>query len=225
MLTAWTAEPLLSGPGAGGYMLVAGAGEVPVLLDFFVAAPGYGADPADRAPLLAVDVSFGDAHQLFHVGAASCGVYGNPAGIDAAMRRWGSLPLSDLAAPAAELARTGVPLGAEQAYVVDILGAILLSTPESAAVFAPGGQLLRAGDPFRSPELGDTIERLGAEGSEPFYTGEVADAVVAWVAAGGGSLTHDDLAEYAAQARDPVRVRYRGRDVLTNPPPSATSPV
>ena len=37
MLTSWVAEPLLTGPGAGGYMLVAGAGERPILLDFFVA--------------------------------------------------------------------------------------------------------------------------------------------------------------------------------------------
>src|SRR5215217_6349398 len=80
MLTSWVAEPLLSGPGAGGYMLVAGAGEQPVLLDFFVAAPGFGADPAERAPLVPVEVDFaGDARQIFHVGAASCGTYGNPA--------------------------------------------------------------------------------------------------------------------------------------------------
>src|SRR3954452_22563058 len=104
MLRSWVAEPLLSGPGAGGYMLVAGAGEDPVLLDFFVTAPGHGADLDARSALVPVEVDFaGDAMQLFHVGAASCGTYGNPAGIDEAMRRWGSLPLADLAAPAVAL--------------------------------------------------------------------------------------------------------------------------
>src|SRR6476620_11704919 len=74
MLTSWVAEPLLTGPGAGGYMLVAGAGVEPVLLDFFVEAPS--GDPATRGDLVGVEVSFGDALQVFHVGAASCGTYG-----------------------------------------------------------------------------------------------------------------------------------------------------
>ncbi|MDX6665450.1 MAG: gamma-glutamyltranspeptidase / glutathione hydrolase, partial [Solirubrobacteraceae bacterium] len=109
MLTSWTAEPLLTGPGAGGYLLVAGGGVEPVLLDFFVAAPGQGAG-ADvvRGDLVAVDVSFGDAVQVFHVGAASCGAYGTPAGVVAAASRWGSVPLDRLAAPAVGHARRGV---------------------------------------------------------------------------------------------------------------------
>jgi gamma-glutamyltranspeptidase / glutathione hydrolase len=222
MLTSWVAEPLLSGPGAAGYMLVAGAGEEPVLLDFFVAAPGHGACVESRAALVPVEVDFaGDARQVFHVGPSSCGTYGNPVGIDAAMRRWGSLPLPDLAAPAAALARDGVVLNAQQAEVVHLLEAIVRTTPEVAALYAPGGRLLREGDVFRSPELGDTIERLGAEGSAPFYAGDIAGAVVDRVAAGGGVLTADDLRGYEAIAREPLDVCYRGRDVLTNPPPSA----
>jgi gamma-glutamyltranspeptidase/glutathione hydrolase len=222
MLTSWVAEPLLSGPGAGGYMLVAGAGEEPVLLDFFVAAPGHGADVAKRSRLVPVEVDFaGDARQTFHVGASSCGAYGNPAGIDAAMRRWGSVALCDLAAPAAALARNGVALNAQQAEVVHLLEGILRSTPECEALYAPGGPLLNEGDPFRSAELGDTIERLGSEGSAPFYSGDIAAAVVDWVAAGGGTLTAEDLTRFEAIAREPLSMSYRGRDVLTNPPPSA----
>ncbi|MEA2438487.1 MAG: gamma-glutamyltranspeptidase / glutathione hydrolase, partial [Thermoleophilaceae bacterium] len=169
-----------------------------------------------------VEVDFaGDARQVFHVGPSSCGTYGNPVGIDAAMRRWGSLPLADLAAPAAALARDGVVLNAQQAEVVHLLEAIVRTTPEVAALYAPGGRLLRAGDVFRSPELGDAIERLGAEGSAPFYAGDIAAAVVERVAAGGGVLTAEDLRRYEALAREPLHVCYRGRDVLTNPPPSA----
>jgi len=222
MLMSWVVEPLLSGPGAGGYMLVAGAGEEPVLLDFFVAAPGHGADPGARSPLLPVEVDFaGDALQVFHVGAASCGTYGNPAGVDAAMERWGTLPLADLAAPAAKLAREGVVLNAQQAEVVHLLEAILRSTPEAMELYAPAGPLLREGDVFRCAELGDTIERLGAEGCAPFYEGDIAAAVVEHVGAGGGVLTAEDLRGYEAIAREPLTVRYRGHDVLTNPPPSA----
>src|SRR4051812_49997121 len=77
-------EPLLTGLGAGGYMLVAPPGGEPVLLDFMVEAPGRGADPAARAPLDAIVVDFGGALQTFHIGASSCGVYGVPAGGPAA---------------------------------------------------------------------------------------------------------------------------------------------
>src|SRR5277367_7112465 len=125
MLTAWVTEPLLTGPGAGGYMLVAGAGEEPTLLDFFVAAPGRGSTAAAHGELTPIRVSFGDAAQVFNVGAASCGPYGTPAGIADAHARWGSVPLPALAAPAAQMARDGVALNAEQAYVFALLEAIL----------------------------------------------------------------------------------------------------
>ncbi len=221
LLASWTAEPLLTGPGAGGYLLVAGPGWEPTLLDFFVAAPGAGADPADRAPLVPVDVSFDDARQVFHVGASSVGVPGCPAGVEAASRRWGSVPLADLAAPAARLAREGLALTAAQAYLVRILAGIATRTDEGRALSAPGGRLLREGDRFRAPELAETVERLGAEGAAPFYTGDLARAVLAWLGPRGGALTAQDLAAYAPVPRAPARAVYRGRDVLTNPPPSA----
>ncbi|HEX8207238.1 MAG TPA: gamma-glutamyltransferase [Solirubrobacteraceae bacterium] len=221
MLTSWTAEPLLSGPGAGGYMLVAGAGEEPVLLDFFIEAPGRGADPASRCDLIECEVSFGDANQVFHAGAAACGAYGNPAGICEASRRWGSVPLAELAAPAAALAREGVELNAQQAFVVELLEPILRSSPECSELYAPGGELLRSGDVFRHTELGDAIALLGAEGERPFYEGEVARAIVGWLSDRGGTLTLEDLHAYAPVARDPMRASYRGRDILTNPPPNA----
>ncbi len=63
--------------------------------------------------------------------------------------------------------------------------------------------------------------RLGAEGAEPFYRGDLAAAVCAWLGDKGASLSADDLAGYRAVERDPVRIGYRDREVLTNPPPSA----
>jgi gamma-glutamyltranspeptidase/glutathione hydrolase len=219
MLTSWVAEPLLTGPGAGGYLLVAGAGVEPALLDFFVSAPG--GDPATRGPLVAVDVSFGDADQVFHVGAASCGAYGTPAGVVAAAEKWGSVPLDRLAAPAADHARKGVPVNREQAYIFEILDGIFRIDPTGAAAFMPDGHPLREGEPYRSPELAETIERLGLEGSAPFYSGDIARATVEFLSARGGVLTAADLAGYAAIEREPVRASYRGREVVTNPPPNA----
>jgi gamma-glutamyltranspeptidase / glutathione hydrolase len=222
MLASFACEPLLTGLGAGGYMLVVPPGQRPVLLDFFVEAPGRESDPAHPpADLIPVPVSFGDAVQEFHVGAASVGTFGMPAGVCEAAHRFARLPLGRLVAPAAALARDGVALNQQQAYIIEILGGIVTSTPEAAALFAPGGRLLRAGERMRQPELADALERLGAEGSRPFYEGDVGAAIVDWVAERGGLLTGADLAAYAVTDRRPLRVAYRGRDVLTNPPPSA----
>jgi len=221
MLVSFVCEPLLTGLGAGGYMLVVAPEAEPVLLDFFVEAPGRGADPTARSELVPISVSFGDAIQVFNIGAASVGTYGMAAGLCEASSRFGRVPLEQLAAPAARLARTGVEVNLQQAYVLEILGDIVISTPEGAALFAPRGSLLEAGETLRQPELGDALERLGRDGPTPFYSGDLAAAIVEWVSARGGMLTRDDLAGYAVVDRAPIRVRYRGRDVLTNPPPSA----
>ncbi len=217
VLTSFTAEPLLTGLGAGGYMLVAGAGREPVLLDFFVATPG-GPRGGELQP---VDVSFGEAVQVFNVGAASCGVWGTPAGICAAAERFGTIPLTDLVAPAAALAREGVAINEQQAYVFHILEPIVRSSPEAREHFLVDGELPRVGHVYRDPELGDALERLASDGAEPFYTGDIGTRVREWVNRRGGALREEDLAGYAAIPRDPVRAVYRGRDVLTNPPPSA----
>jgi gamma-glutamyltranspeptidase / glutathione hydrolase len=180
MLTSFAAEPLLTGLGAGGYMIVAGAGQEPALLDFFVEAPARAQD-GSAAELEAVDVSFGDAVQVFYIGPASCGVYGTPAGVCEAAARWGTVDLAELAAPAAKLAREGVVLNAEQAYIVKILGDLLRSTPECAALWAPQGGVLREGELLRNPELGDALVRLGEDGAKPFYDGDIAEAVRSWL--------------------------------------------
>jgi gamma-glutamyltranspeptidase / glutathione hydrolase len=221
MLTAFSCEPLLTSLGAGGYMLVVDPAGKPVLLDFFVEAPGRGADAGARAELIPVSVSFGDAIQVFNIGPASVGTYGMAAGLSEASARFGRIPLAELVAPAARLAREGVEMNVPQAYVIEILAGIVISTPECAALFAPEGRVVRAGDVVRQPELADALERLGAEGPGPFYRGDIAAAIAEWLAARGGIVCASDLAAYSAVDREPIRVSYRGREVVTNPPPSA----
>ncbi len=220
MLASFAAESLLTGLGAGGYMLVAGPTWEPALLDFFVEAPPRASD-GSAAELQAVDVSFGDATQVFHIGPASCGVYGTPAGVCAASARWGTIPLATLAAPAAALAREGVALNAGQSYVAKILADLLCSTPECAALWAPAGAVLREHEVMRNPELAHALERLGSEGAEPFYRGDIAAAVSGWLEERGGSVTREALAGYRALSRQPARMSYRDRLLLTNPPPAA----
>jgi gamma-glutamyltranspeptidase/glutathione hydrolase len=221
MLASLACEPLLTALGAGGYMLVVPPDAEPVLLDFFVEAPGRGADPDKREELIPVTISFGDAVQVFNIGPASVGTYGMAAGIHAASTRFGRIALADLVAPAAKLARNGVTVTATQAYLFEILAGIVMATPECALLFAPEGRPLREGEESRQPELADGLERLGQEGPSPFYTGDIAAAIAAWVSERGGMLTPQDLAAYAVIDRRPVVVGYRDCHVLTNPPPSA----
>jgi len=141
--------------------------------------------------------------------------------VHAAHGRYGSIPLAELAAPAAALARSGVEVNAQQGYLFEILSPITEHSAESRALFMPEGRPHAVGEVHRDPALADALELLAAEGPAPFYEGEVAASVVDWVTERGGTLTRADLAAYEAIAREPVRVAYRGREVLTNPPPSA----
>jgi gamma-glutamyltranspeptidase/glutathione hydrolase len=220
VLASLAAESPLTGLGAGGYMLVHRPGERPVLLDFFVVAPGLGGE-SRGAELVPVEIDFGGTTQVFNVGAASCGVPGVPSGMAEAVRRFATMSLGDLAGPAIELARDGAEVTTQQAYLFEILGPILTAEPVGAAAYAPGGRPVPAGGRIRFPELAETLERLGAEGPEPFYRGDIAGAIVARVGEAGGTLGAADLAAYETVVRDPVRAGFAGREVLTNPPPSS----
>jgi gamma-glutamyltranspeptidase / glutathione hydrolase len=221
VLMSFVAESPLTGPGAGGFMLVHTGGESH-LLDFFVAAPGRGVEGREPTALVPIDVRFAeDAIQRFNVGPASNGAYGTTLGLAQTLDRFGGAQLSDLTAAPARAAREGVEVVPMQAFLFTVLEPILKSTPECAAIYAPGGRLLREGDTIRLPELGDLLERLGAEGPSFLYRGDVAHAVSDWVLERGGMLSCDDLASYEVIEREPARVSYRGREVLTNPPPSS----
>jgi gamma-glutamyltranspeptidase / glutathione hydrolase len=219
VLTSFVCESQLTGFGAGGFMMIHEAGE-DTLVDFFVAAGGAeGGKP--KAELVPIPVYFDETPQTFYCGAASCGVPGNPAGLEHIHRRFGSVPLARLAEPGIELGREGVKLTSGAAYFHEILHPILISTPECAALYTPQGKRLVEGDVFRYPEMSDALERFAAEGAAPFYEGDVAQRVCEWVRERGGTLGMEDLAAYEPIERRPVEARFRGYDVLTNPPPSS----
>ena len=189
VLMSFVCEAPLTGPGAGGFMVVHAGGESHVL-DFFVAAPGLGAEERDPGELVPIDIRFSeDAVQRFNIGPASCGAYGTTLGLAETLRRFGTVSLGDLTAPAARAAREGVEVVPMQAFLYTVLGPIVTSTPECAALYAPEGRLLAEGETFRAPELGDLLERLGAEGPDFLYSGDVARAVSDWVLQRGGMLT------------------------------------
>jgi gamma-glutamyltranspeptidase/glutathione hydrolase len=221
VLASFAVESPLTGFGAGGFMMVHRDTHDPVLVDFFVAAPGR--DGIERrADLVAIPVHFdAETTQTFYVGPASCGVPGTAAGLEQALGRFGRAALADLVGPAVKLAREGAPVNAEQAYILDILTPIHNRLEGTRELYAPAGRPLREGDEFRFPELAEALERFGAEGAEPFYRGEVAAAITDFVIEHGGTLGPEDLAAYEAIPRVPIRVPFRGTEVLTNPPPSS----
>jgi gamma-glutamyltranspeptidase / glutathione hydrolase len=222
VLMSFVAESPLTGPGAGGFMLVHVPGGGSHLLDFFVAAPGKGSEDRKPAALLPIDVHFSeDAVQRFNVGPSSCGAFGTTLGLAQALERFGSMRLADLTAAPARAAREGVEVVPMQAFLFTVLEPILRATPECEAIYAPGGDLLREGQTIRLPELGGLLERLGTEGPDFLYRGDVAAAASDWVLERGGLLTREDLSSYEVIERPPARVSYRGREVLTNPPPSS----
>ncbi len=221
VLTSFVTESPLTGFGAGGFMLVHMRESEDVLLDFFVEVPGR-ANVERRSELVPIPVYFSpESPQVFNVGAASCGVPGTAAGLAEALGRYGSIPLAELAREPARLAREGVRVNAEQAFIFRILEPILTHQPESRSIYAPQGRILTEGDVFRYEDLGGALERYGTEGPGPFCEGEIAREVSDWVLARGGILGADDLAAYRPRDREPVRARYRRREVLTNPPPSS----
>src|ERR687893_2650541 len=194
VLMSFVAESPPPGPGGGGFMLVHTAGGEDHLLDFFVAAPGRGLDGAEPAALTPIDVRFAeDAIQRFNVGPSSCGAYGTTLGLAAALERFGSVRLGDLTGAPARAAREGVEVVPMQAFLFEVLAPILTSTPECAAIYAPQGRLLERGDRIRLPELGDLLDRLGAEGPGFLYSGDVAAAASDWVLERGGMLSREDL--------------------------------
>ena len=220
---SWVAESPLTGPGAGGFMLVhRGRDRSTRVLDFFTSVPGLGLSRGVASEMVSVDVEFtSSSTQVFHIGGASVAVPGAPLGLEEAHRAYGSLPWRELFAPAIELARKGVEVTRAQAYLHDILDLILCHADEGRAIYQHDGKRLAVGDTLVIPDLAATLQVLRDHGAQELYRGELARALVEHVQANGGRITERDLAEYRVVRRRPVRAEFRGDEFLSNPPPSA----
>jgi gamma-glutamyltranspeptidase / glutathione hydrolase len=219
---SWVAESPLTGPAAGGFLLVHRARDrTDRLLDFFVALPGRGSRGPVEPHMESIDIDFdGSSSQVFLVGPGSCAVPGSVAGLEAAHVRYGSLPWQRLIEPAIGLARAGVELTRPQAYLHAILDLILRHTPEGRAIYGEQGRIA-AGGRVVMHDLAETLERLAAGGARELYGGELGRAVVEHLSEHGGLVTEEDLAGYRVIWRRPLRVPYQGREFVSNPPPSS----
>ncbi|AGL14382.1 gamma-glutamyltransferase [Actinoplanes sp. N902-109] len=195
VLATCVAETVYTGLGGGGFATYfdAASGEV-TCLDFFVAVPGLDGD-CEPGPMVAIDVFFGGMPQVYAIGGASVAVPGVPAGCGEVHRRWGRLPWDRIVAPAHELAVTGVPLPPAHALTLEAC-APALAYGEGAAIYTPGGRLLRGGERLFHAGLATALEALATDGPQLFYTGAYAGLIVDTVRAAGGALGPLDLASY-----------------------------
>jgi gamma-glutamyltranspeptidase/glutathione hydrolase len=216
------AEPLLTGLGAGGYMLVHdGKTNRQELIDFAVVMPGKNLG-GNFSPLTPTPVDFGGGViQLFHGGHSSVGVPGFVAGLCEAHRRHGSMPLSELIKPAKKIAKDGVRISKQQAYLIEILFKVVSVTPESKKFFVKDSERLNENDYFYMPEIASTLDEIAETSGESLYKGKLAGLLVKEMQKGGGLITQEDLASYKVAVRKPVELDYHGNKIATNPPPSS----
>lgn len=220
--TACVAEPVLASLGGGGFLLAQPATQKCRVFDFFVQTPQrkLGSAEIDFSPIAA---DFGAATQEFHIGQGAVATPGSVKGLFEIHARLGSMPMRELVAPAVSYARAGVAVNAFQRYIFEIVSPILRATPAASAIYCRGTDegLPAVGDRLCFPELADSLEALAREGEELFYQGEIARRIVGQSLGNGGHLRRQDLLSYRVITSEPLRFKYRGCELLTNPPPSS----
>jgi gamma-glutamyltranspeptidase / glutathione hydrolase len=213
-LASCVAETVMTGLLGGGHAIYLDSARGRVRnLDCFVAVPGLGTERRNRE-LVHLDVPFGAELVHYAVGPASCAVPGLPAGLGALWDGHGRLPWRRLVEPALELARRGVEMLPAQASCLAMLAPVMTMN-EGAHIYAPGGRLLETGGLLEQPGLVPALELLAAEGSGGFYSGTIADALLALLSECDGVVTPADLAAYEARWSEPAEVPYCGTRFLT----------
>lgn len=223
-------EPYSAGIGGGGYLV------------YFDKATGTVStiDGRETAPAGIVSDAFIDAAtgapypfspDLVSSGVA-VGVPGTVATWDAAVDRFGTLPLPVVLAPSIALAAKGFTVDETfRSQTLDNLERFQ-AFPDTAKLFLPGGDAPKVGSTFRNFDLAKTLTSIAVHGPNAFYGGalasEIADTVQSPRLAAGsdlpapaGSLTAADLAAYSVLEQAPTRVSYRGLDVYGMAPSSS----
>lgn len=205
--------------GGGGFMLIHLAdGDKTVAIDYRETAPAL-----TTKEVFLNEKGEPDRNKSVYSGLA-VGVPGTVAGLELAWRKYGSgrFRFADLITPAADLARQGLTVDDDLADSLPIAAATFARHPSSARIFLRSDKTVpRIGDHIALDDLVTTLEAIGTQGSSGFYTGPVAQNIVAAIQEAGGRMTLDDLANYHAVEREPVRGMYRGHEIVSMPPPSS----
>lgn len=162
------------------------------------------------------------ANNSNHFGPLAVGVPGTVAGMWLAHQRLGSLPWSDLVQPAIDLARNGIPITYSLASGFTRNASRLRQYPSSERkFFREDGSAYELGDTWHQPDLAHTLELIRDNGADGFYRGENAARLAGFMADIGGIITEEDLAQYEAVEREPIRGTYRDYEIVSMPPPSS----
>lgn len=159
--------------------------------------------------------------QMPEAGPWAVTVPGAPAGWQELLRVHGRLPVERVLAAAVRHAREGFAVTPRSAWAWATCADRLAASAAATEVFLPDGRAPREGETFANPLLAATLELFVREGAAPFYTGRVAEAIAAAVAAAGGPLRASDLAQWGGpEWVTPIRGRFRDVDVFEMPPPN-----
>ncbi len=133
-------------------------------------------------------------------------------------KRFGKLTMSEILAPAVKYARDGFPVSEVIAYYWQSNARSLQKYPGFAEIFMPGGKAPAKGEIFKNPYLANTLEKIGKEGRDVFYRGEMAEKMVKYLREQGGFFTMKDFEDHHSDWVEPVSTNYRGYDVWELPP-------
>lgn len=202
--------------GGDGFMLVHTAGtRETIVIDFRSVAPA-----AARLDMF-VDGKGEETPQASR-GYRASAVPGTVAGLALAHKRSGRLPWKDVVMPAWRLAAEGVVLTPDEAFVFSWARERMTESVAGQRTFyKPGGELYRAGEVLRQPDLAWSLKQIADHGADAFYKGEIARRFAADMKANRGLITLADLAAYRPVVREPLVGTYRGYAVATTPPASS----
>ena len=212
-------EPAAGNIGGGGFMLVRLADGRTNFLDYREVAPGK----ATRNMYINADGKLDEEASV--VGYKSIAVPGTVAGLELALKTYGTMHLPEVMAPAIRLAEHGFAVSDKLEQELRHEKAQLGRFSVSRRIFLNDGKMLKAGETLKQPELALTLKRIAKNGAEEFYEGETARTIVADMATSGGLITMQDLAAYKPRVREVLRAKYEDGghewEVLTSPPPSS----
>jgi gamma-glutamyltranspeptidase / glutathione hydrolase len=212
-------EPAAGNIGGGGFMLIRLADGKTTFLDYRETAPGR----ATAKMYIGKDGKLDEDASV--VGYKSVAVPGTVAGLELALKTYGTMKLADVMAPAIRLADGGFPISSKLADELQEESPGLKAFSTSQRVFLNGGKMFKAGNTLKQPELAATLKRIAKSGAEEFYRGETAKMLADDMSKNGGLITLEDLANYKVRVRKVLSAKYEsgGHDweVLTSPPPSS----
>ena len=207
------AYPEAGNLGGGGYMVIRMADGRVAALDYREVAPLA----ATRDMYVGAD---GKVTGESLIGPKAPGVPGAVAGLIEAHRKYGSLPLATVLAPAIRLATQGFVVDSTfQRSVVN--GKYRIQDFSGRGTFLPNDAAPVIGTRFVQPALAHTITLIADSGATAFYRGSIADSIAAEMRRTGGLITKEDLAAYRAVWRQPLRTSYRGYSLIAMPPSSS----